>query len=1083
MKTFAQGRRLKRNPIRHLITTAVIIAAALLLIAPTGLRHLASAQSAAAPYASERKFAGRAKHAQLAAGLYSKDAGEFRRALAAIVAIDEAGVNALWQTAVSVEDRALRQEAHREYEKVRLDRERKEFVPYVARIHASAEEVERVAKTTGVDLDIWLSSTSSAASTTSASSTSLARETTAAAPRYLLDAFEDAGISHTILYDSIADFERARNQGDTQALALATARRASRREPAMQVRVAVIDLSRTTPPQPGYSDWLGDHENVIRRNDSFIAYLEIFPSDGSPSSLDAHVKERYNRRGYNLAGFYTAEEFAAVIGRFFPGETFELPARRGRDGIETQAAEGRFHSYDETLAEFTRLARDNPGIAALVHLGKTYEGRDIFALKISKDPGVNDSTKTDVLITGCHHAREWISVEPPVYFANQLINGYAADGVLRHMVDRMQIWVVPIVNPDGLVYSQGSPNDQLDATRLWRKNRRPISTSACETGTGVDLNRNYNYQWRLRGDEPCPQTSDDSGASDNPNSEIFRGVEPESELEVRAIKSLINDPARRFRLQLDYHNYSQLILYPYSFQRPGPPDLSTLAGLAKQMSDEIKKVSGKVYRSQSGHELYTSTGTASDYSYGVSQVAAPFVVEMRPDCCSFNVPEEQVDEINRENWAGALAALKWASAPPILQSVRAFQKTSDGNFNKLVYAAQWVQEEGGRRLEVETRFPGVEVGPLQLRLQFSKPMDPTLNPRVTLGRNEEINELSAAALDATEGWQKTVYENDTWVGEVNIPQDNNETDAWRLAATASDAVPFKIDGKPATIARYGVGTNKWQDYEDTDGTGNFGGTDTEHRLSPTLRSDFVSLFVASPVGGERLAAGDSYTVAWTVPKGAGFTPAQQEVKLSTDGGSNFSLIGNVFGNVEKAQVTLPNIATTRARVRIVSREELFGNTIFGDNHADFTIGKNVGAGVEMTFVSAERIDQTWVDAPHDNPDAVLSGGLRLAVTVRVTNRGNVAIANPFLRMAEISRDNVLLSRDRKSKQIAGAHQTLDVGSDNLLSPGEAVETRLVVGCYKQKKFIMTAFLYGVPSGGTIGAADAVEIFRGKVKSK
>src|SRR6185503_18069186 len=104
----------------------------------------------------------------------------------------------------------------------------------------------------------------------------------------------------------------------------------------------------------------------------------------------------------------------------FPGGSHWQGTGKGK--ISTQGAEGRFHSYDETLAEFNALAQANPNLARVFTLGNTYENRPIFGLKISKDPNVNDSTKTDVLVTGSYHAREWISIEVPVYFANQLLS-------------------------------------------------------------------------------------------------------------------------------------------------------------------------------------------------------------------------------------------------------------------------------------------------------------------------------------------------------------------------------------------------------------------------------------------------------------------------------------------------------------------------------------------------------------------------------------------------------------------------------------------------------------------------------------
>ena len=83
----------------------------------------------------------------------------------------------------------------------------------------------------------------------------------------------------------------------------------------------------------------------------------------------------------------------------------------------------------------------------------------------------------------------------------------------------------------------------------------------------------------------------------------------------------------------------------------------------------------------------------------------------------------------------------------------------------------------------------------------------------------------------------------------------------------------------------------------------------------------------------------------------------------------------------------------------------------------------------------------------------------------------------------MTRANVLLSRDRKSKQIVGALQTFDVGSDHLLSTGETVRVRLIIGAINKKRFTFSLNLYGVASGGTISPAAPVVVWDNKVKSK
>jgi hypothetical protein len=461
---------------------------------------------------------------------------------------------------------------------------------------------------------------------------------------------------------------------------------------------------------------------------------------------------------------------------------------------------------------------------------------------------------------------------------------------------------------------------------------------------------------------------------------------------------------------------------------------------------------------------------------------------MRPDCCDFTVLERDIPAVNRENWAGALAVLRWAAGPPILESVKAYSFGGDGTFSKLVYSARWTQpadaSTGARQLVIDTRFPGVEPGPVRLHLQFSKPMSASLPPTATLGRGSNPNELVLVAVGPSEGWQKSVYQDDTWIGEANIIQDEDLTTAWRLLVSARDTVGLSLDGRPASVAIYATGTGQWQGYEDSANTGSDGGADNEHVLPPTLRSDLLNIFLAKPVGSERLAAGDPYTVAWTIPKDTGVTLARQDLLLSTDGGASFApLVTGLSGIAEKYSINLPAVATTRARVRVFAIESNLGNALVGDGLSDFTIGANLGSAGEISFVSSEKVSQNWTDPSSEDVPAGSNGALRLILNLKLVNRGSVTILNPFLRIADLTRGNVLLTRDPGSRSIEGALQTIDAGGDNALAPGESVQVRLVVGLVKKKKFELSVTLFGVPLNGSINPAPPVTVWSGKPKSR
>jgi murein tripeptide amidase MpaA len=140
----------------------------------------------------------------------------------------------------------------------------------------------------------------------------------------------------------------------------------------------------------------------------------------------------------------------------------------------------RYHSYDEVITEL--IALEDSGVAQTYIIGNTHEGRDIWAVRISDNPS-EDEEEPGAIFLGCHHAREWISVEVPLHIAQYLANNYNNDEEVKRLIDNCQIWIVPVVNPDGYEYSRKSD-------RMWRKNRRDNGDGTF----GVDLNRNVSFR-------------------------------------------------------------------------------------------------------------------------------------------------------------------------------------------------------------------------------------------------------------------------------------------------------------------------------------------------------------------------------------------------------------------------------------------------------------------------------------------------------------------------------------------------------------------------------------------------------------
>lgn len=312
---------------------------------------------------------------------------------------------------------------------------------------------------------------------------------------------------------------------------------------------------------------------------------------------------------------------------------------------------GAYHSYRELAEELKALAASYPALARLYVPGQSLEKRNIYALKISDNPGLSED-EPGIALLGGHHAREWISVEVPLRLGRYLLENYSREERVRNLVNSAEVWIVPLVNPDGLEYS-------ILNYRLWRKNRRLNQDGSY----GVDLNRNYAYQWAY----------DDIGSSPEPSSAVFRGTGPFSEPETESIRNLFQ--THRMSAAISYHSFSQLILYPWGYFDQPPEDEALLQGLAAAMAGLISQVNGRVYQTgRAAASLYLTNGDFSDWAYGFFRIPA-FTIELPPvDLLQggFLNSESDIEPIFRENLPAALYLMEWAVSSYASTGARTF---------------------------------------------------------------------------------------------------------------------------------------------------------------------------------------------------------------------------------------------------------------------------------------------------------------------------------------------------------------------------------------------------------------------------
>ncbi|HWS33425.1 MAG TPA: M14 family metallopeptidase [Actinoplanes sp.] len=312
-------------------------------------------------------------------------------------------------------------------------------------------------------------------------------------------------------------------------------------------------------------------------------------------------------------------------------------------------ADAAYHDYAETIAEINTVVAAYPAIARKQVLGKSYEGRDIVAVKIS-DNVATDENEPEVLYDANHHAREHLTAEQALYLLGQFTKTYATDTRVKNVVDTREIWIIPMVNPDGVEYDIAT-----GSYRSWRKNRQPNSGSSY---VGTDLNRNYGYNWGCCG-----------GSSGSTSSATYRGTAAFSSPETKVIRDFVNSRVvggvQQIKAAIDFHSYSKLVLWPYGHTTANTAtgmnadQYNTFATLGQQMA------ATNGYTPQQSSDLYITDGDSLDWLWGVHKIFA-FTFELYPGTASgggFYPPASVIPVETARNRTAALMIAEAADCP------------------------------------------------------------------------------------------------------------------------------------------------------------------------------------------------------------------------------------------------------------------------------------------------------------------------------------------------------------------------------------------------------------------------------------
>lgn len=204
-----------------------------------------------------------------------------------------------------------------------------------------------------------------------------------------------------------------------------------------------------------------------------------------------------------------------------------------------------YHTYENMQSHINAMRETYPSLVKIMEIGQSVENRTIFAVKISDNVEEDEADSEGVVYyDALTHAREPMGLETTLYYMWWLLENYTSNPEAFYLVNNRELYFVPVVNPDGVVYNE-TTNPQGGG--LWRKNR-----SANGECIGVDLNRNYSFAW-----------GDPAGSSANVCSNTYHGANAFSEPETQAIRdfTLQIQPSAAF----SSHTYSDVFLCPNGF--------------------------------------------------------------------------------------------------------------------------------------------------------------------------------------------------------------------------------------------------------------------------------------------------------------------------------------------------------------------------------------------------------------------------------------------------------------------------------------------------------------------------------------
>lgn len=340
-----------------------------------------------------------------------------------------------------------------------------------------------------------------------------------------------------------------------------------------------------------------------------------------------------------------------------------------------------YFTYQEMLEELNRMVDKFPNLISIkqpIDTFRTYDNQPIYWIQISDNPNEEETEEPQVLYTALHHAREPVSLSQLIYFMWYILERYDSDETIRYLVDHTAMYFIPCINPDGYQYNQII---RPEGGGLWRKNKRDSNGNGRfdGAGDGVDLNRNYGFQWGYN----------NLGSSPNPNSDTYRGLSSFSEPETQAVRFFCE--THEFKLALNYHSFSDLLIYPWGYSDELTEGSEQFIKMGNELAKENKFLKGTATQTVG----YNVNGTSDDWMYqATSNKSNIFAMtpEVGPSYLGFWPPSNMIEMLCQSTLLKNITAAHLVHAFPVHQELTSKWITATENELEIIVANIGLQE-------------------------------------------------------------------------------------------------------------------------------------------------------------------------------------------------------------------------------------------------------------------------------------------------------------------------------------------------------------------------------------------------------